>query len=77
MVFGKRSATEEEVERALNMEIVVEQKNLYGVVRFYPVNLLAQQFANLMGRMTFDIGHLKRIKEMGISVDVKQEEVVL
>ena len=59
------------------MEMVVEQKNLYGTVRFYPVNLLAQQFANLMGRMTFDIGHLKRIKEMGITVDVKQEELVL
>ena len=59
------------------MEIVVERKEQYGTVRFYPVNHLAQQFANLMGRMTFDIGHLKRIKEMGINVDVKQEEVVL
>ena len=59
------------------MEMVVEQKNLYGTVRFYPVNLLALQFANLMGRMTFDIGHLKRIKEMGITVDVKQEELVI
>jgi hypothetical protein len=59
------------------MEMVVEQKNLYGTVRFYPVNHLAHQFANLMGRMTFDIGHLKRIKEMGITVDVKQEELVI
>lgn len=59
------------------MEMVVERKEQYGTVRFYPVNHLAQQFANLMGRMTFDIGHLKRIKEMGINVDVKQEEVVL
>ena len=59
------------------MEMVVERKEHYGTVRFYPVNHLAQQFANLMGRMTFDIGHLKRIKEMGINVDVKQEEIVL
>jgi hypothetical protein len=59
------------------MEMVVLQKSYYGTVRFLPVNLLAQQFANLMGRMTFDIGHLKRIKEMGIAVDVEQEKVEL
>jgi hypothetical protein len=59
------------------MVMVVERKEHYGTVRFYPVNHLAQQFANLMGRMTFDIGHLKRIKEMGITVDVEQEKVEL
>jgi hypothetical protein len=57
------------------MEMVVLQKNHYGMVRFYPVNLLSQQLANFAGRMTFDIGHLKRIKEMGIHVEVKQEVV--
>jgi len=30
-----------------------------------------------LGRMTFDIGHLKRIKEIGIPVEVKQEEVIV
>lgn len=59
------------------MNIEVLQKTQYGLIRFYPVNLLAQQFANLIGRMTFDAGHLKRIKEMGITIDVKHEEVAL
>lgn len=59
------------------MVMVVERKEHYGTVRFYPVNLLARQFADLMGRMTFDIGHLKRIKEMGITIDVEQQEVAL
>lgn len=59
------------------MNIVVEQRNNYGTVRFYPVNETAQKFADLMGRMTFDIGHLKRIKEIGIPVEVKQEVVIL
>lgn len=59
------------------MNIVVEQRNNYGTVRFYPVNETAQKFADLMGRMTFDIGHLKRIKEIGIPVEVKQEVVIV
>ena len=59
------------------MNIEVLQKTQYGLIRFYPVNLLAQQFANLIGRMTFDAGHLKRIQEMGITIDVKHEEVAL
>ena len=57
------------------MIMIVERKDHYGMVRFYPVNDTAQKFADLMGRMTFDIGHLKRIKEMGITVDVEQEVV--
>lgn len=59
------------------MEVVVMQKTQYGTVRFYPVNLMAQQFANLMGRTTLDVEQLKRIKEMGISVDIKHEEVAI
>lgn len=59
------------------MEIVVQQREHYGTVRFYPVNDTAQKFADLMGRMTFDIGHLKRIKEIGIPVEVKQEVVIV
>lgn len=59
------------------MDMVVQQKTQYGTVRFYPVNPTAQKFADLMGRMTFDVGHLKRIKDIGINVEIKHEEVVL
>ena len=57
--------------------MVVMQKMQYGILRFYPVNDLAQKFADLMGRMTFDAGHLKRIKAMGIGIEVKYEEVAI
>jgi len=59
------------------MEMVVERKEHYGIVRFYPVNNTAQKLADLMGRMTFDIGHLKRIKEIGFHVEVKQEVTIV
>jgi len=56
------------------MQVVVKRKETYGTVRFYPVNETAHKFANLMGRMTFDVGHLKRIKDIGIGVQVAHEE---
>jgi len=57
--------------------MIVERKDHYGMIRFYPVNDTAQKFSDLLGRMTFDIGHLKRIKEIGIPVEVKQEVVIV
>lgn len=59
------------------MVMIVERKDHYGMIRFYPVNDTAQKFSDLLGRMTFDIGHLKRIKEIGIPVEVKQEVVIV
>lgn len=59
------------------MEIIVEKRTQYGTIRFYPVSETAHKFADLMGRMTFDIGHLKRIKDIGINVEIKHEEVAL
>ena len=59
------------------MVMIVERKDHYGMIRFYPVNDTAQKIADLLGRMTFDIGHLKRIKEIGIPVEVKQEVVIV
>jgi hypothetical protein len=59
------------------MIMIVERKDHYGMIRFYPVNDTAQKFSDLLGRMTFDIGHLKRIKEIGIPVEVKQEVVIV
>jgi len=57
------------------MQMVVERKDHYGTIRFYPMNETAQKFADLMGRMTFDIGHLKRIKDIGVDVQVAQQEI--
>lgn len=59
------------------MDVVVEQKTQYGIIRFYPLSETAQKLADLMGRMTFDVGHLKRIKELGMNVVVKHTEVAI
>ena len=53
------------------MTIQVEQRNVYGSIKFYPVNQLAEQFAALMKQKTFDAGNLADIKRMGINIEVR------
>lgn len=57
------------------MKVEVLQKTQYGILRFYPTNELAKKLADFAGRMTFDAGHLKRIKGMGVEVEIKHEAV--
>lgn len=53
------------------MNIQVEQRNVYGSMRFYPINDLAHQFAALMKQKTFDVQNLGDIKRMGVDVDIR------
>jgi len=57
------------------MTIQVEQRNVYGSIKFYPVNELAEQFAALMKQKTFDAGNLRDIKRMGIDIEVQVQSI--
>lgn len=57
------------------MNVIVEQRNVYGNVKFYPVNDLAQKFAALMRQKTFDARNLFDIKNMGVTVIVDQKTI--
>ena len=57
------------------MNIIVEQKNVYGTIKFYPVNELAQRFATLMRQKTFDVQNLADIKGMGMTVIIDQKTI--
>ena len=57
------------------MNVIVEQRNVYGNVKFYPVNDLAQKFADLMKQKTFDARNLFDIKELGVTVIVDQKTI--
>ena len=57
------------------MNIIVEQRNVYGNIKFYPVNDLAQKFAALMRQKTFDARNLFDIKDMGVTVIVDQKTI--
>ena len=57
------------------MNIIVEQKNVYGNIKFYPVNDLAQQFAELIRQKTFDVQNLADIKRMGMTIIINQKTI--
>jgi hypothetical protein len=57
------------------MNVIVEQRNVYGNIKFYPVNDLAQKFADLMKQKTFDARNLFDIKELGVTVIVDQKTI--
>lgn len=57
------------------MNVIVEQRNVYGNIKFYPVNDLAQKFADLMKQKTFDARNLFDIKELGVTVIVDQKPI--
>ena len=57
------------------MTVIVEQKNVYGNIKFYPVNDLAQRFATLMRQKTFDVQNLADIKGMGMTVIIDQKTI--
>ncbi len=57
------------------MNVIVEQRSVYGNIKFYPVNDLAQKFAALMRQKTFDARNLFDIKDMGVTVIVDQKTI--
>jgi hypothetical protein len=57
------------------MNVIVEQRNVYGNTKFYPVNDLAQKFADLMKQKTFDARNLFDIKNMGVTVIIDQKTI--
>ena len=57
------------------MNVIVEQRNVYGNIKFYPVNDLAQKFSDLMKQKTFDARNLFDIKDMGVTVIVDQKTI--
>jgi hypothetical protein len=52
------------------MIIQVEQRHVYGQIKYYPLNELAHQFAALMKQKTFDVRNLEDIRRMGVEIDV-------
>ena len=57
------------------MNVIVEQRSVYGNIKYYPVNDLAQKFADLMKQKTFDVQNLFDIKNMGVTVVVDQKTI--
>jgi hypothetical protein len=65
----------EQPQKGGRMNVIVEQRSVYGNIKFYPVNDLAQKFAALMRQKTFDARNLFDIKNMGVTVIIDQKTI--
>lgn len=50
------------------MEVVVQRRETYGTVRFYPDNDKAVIFAAMLGKKTLDYSSLMLIKDLGFKI---------
>ena len=60
-----------EMDRKDNV-FLVEQRNVYGNIKFYPVNDTAERLATLMKQKTFDAQNLRDIAGIGLTIEVQQ-----
>jgi len=51
-----------------NNTVTVSLREVYGVVRIYPVNARAMSLLSLAGTKTFSKDHLRAIEELGFTV---------
>jgi hypothetical protein len=58
-----------------NMKLVIEQRNNYGAVTFYPVNEEAFIFAEIARTKTITVDVIKLAKKLGYEVEVKTNVV--
>lgn len=56
------------------MMIQVEQRNVYGNIKFYPMNDTAERLAALVKQKTFDAQNLADIKRMGMDIEVMRQQ---
>jgi hypothetical protein len=57
------------------MKIIIEQKQVYGKTLFYPVCQTAKIFSDLTRTKTLDRSQLQKIKSLGYSIELKQQEL--
>ena len=57
------------------MKIIIERKQVYGKTLFYPVCQTAEIFSSLTKTRTLDQFQLKKIKSLGYTIELKQQEL--
>ena len=55
----------------MDNQIIIEVKNVYGEVKYYPFNEQAQRVANMFGQRTLTERNLKALIDMGFEVSNK------
>jgi hypothetical protein len=61
----------------MTKKITIEIKDVFGVLKFYPVCKTAFTFASIAGTKTLTEVNLRRIIELGYEIDTFEERYVL
>tara|TARA_R100000655_G_scaffold80270_2_gene119694 strand:- start:139 stop:321 length:183 start_codon:yes stop_codon:yes gene_type:complete len=57
------------------MKIIIERKQVYGKTLYYPVCQTSEIFASLTKTRTLDQFQLKKVKSLGYTIELKQQEL--
>ncbi len=57
------------------MELILQKREIYGSVLYYPINDLAKQLVGFLKQKTFSKPQVDIIIKMGFKVTLKQEEI--
>lgn len=57
--------------------IVIEARDIYGQLKFYPKCAQAQVFADIAGTKTLSETNLRRIKKLGYLLDIERPTINL
>lgn len=61
----------------METNIVVKKKQNYGNDMVYPVNTLGFSLCKLLGTKTFTPSHIRDLKGLGFTFEIKQEDLTL
>lgn len=57
------------------MELLLQRREIYGTILYYPQNDLARQLAGFLKQKSFSKAQVDIIVKMGFKVTLKQEEI--
>ena len=63
------------MEMTMTMEILVDVKNVYGNILYYPACEQSKIFAKIAGNKTLTGDTLRQIQELGITVTAKTSQI--
>lgn len=55
------------------MKAIVKARNVYGETKFYPVNAVAQGFADIAGTKTLTLETLRIMKRLGVELQLSAD----
>lgn len=50
------------------MEIKIKQRELYGIIKFYPACNISQGLVELLGQKVFTLQNIKKLESIGFKI---------